>query len=242
MKQNHQHTAGDRTPYTYVVLFPSLNQLYYGVRYARNCHPSELGVDYKSSSRHVKRLLEIHNDAIFIVRKIFADIESATVWETRVLKRMNAARHNSFLNKHNNCLFPLDNRGSKNPMFGLPGTMLGRKHTQETLKKMRDTKLGNTWNAGKQNSETSKQKCREAQLGSKSHYFNGYYHTPLGRFESTRACASALKLDRRLFTTWCKHCDTIISKRSIAKSSWLKPEHVGKTYRELGFWFEPILP
>lgn len=228
----------DRTPYTYVIRFPSLNQLYYGVRYGANCHPSELGVGYKSSSNLVKHLLLEHPDALFEVRKIFKDVEKAKKWETRVLMRMNAAKHPAFLNKQNNWLYPPCNQGKQNPMYGLPGTMLGRKHSEETLKKMSEVKIGKTWNFGKHNTEESKQKCRESQLGSKSHWFKGYYHTPVGRFESKRLAANAM--GGVCVRGWCKQPDRIISAKNIAKSSWLQPHHLGLTFRQLGFWFEPI--
>ncbi len=231
------HTANDRTPYTYLIRFPSLNQLYYGVRYGANCHPSELGVGYKSSSNLVKHLLEQHSDAIFVVRKIFDDVDKAKRWETRVLTKMNAAKHPSFLNKQNNWLYPLGNQGKQNPMYGLPGTMLGRKHTTETIKKMSESKIGKTWNTGKHNTEESKQKCRDSQLGAKSHRFKGYYHTPHGIFESSRL-AAAQNLNHKRIQEWCLTPDKVVTKRHL-KCAFLNEQHLGKTFRELGFWFEP---
>lgn len=230
------HTAKDRTPYTYVIRFPTLNQLYYGVRYGANCHPSELGVGYRSSSNLVKHLLLENQDAVFEVRKVFDNIEKAKKWETRVLMRMNAAKHPSFLNKQNNWLYPPCNQGKQNPMYGLPGTMLGRKHTPETLKKMSEVKIGKTWNIGKSPSEEARRKSRESQLGAKSCWFKGWYHTPVGKFESKRLAAEALGV---CVQRWCKQPDKIISNGAIAKSSWLQPHHLGLTFRQLGFWFEP---
>jgi len=234
MQRNH--TAGDRTPYTYVVRFPSLNRLYYGVRYGANCHPSELGVGYKSSSTLVKHLLTENSDTIFKVRKIFNSVEKAKRWETRVLTRIDAAKHPAFLNKQNNWLYPPSNRGKQNPMYGLPGTMRGRKHSPETLKKMREAQIGKTWNTGKHNRPESNQKARESQLGEKSSKFKGWYHTPIGTFASKRLAAEAMGVCVR---HWCKHPDRIISKGAIAKSSWLQPGHLGLTFRELGFAFTP---
>lgn len=229
--------AHNRTPYTYVIRFPSLNQLYYGVRYGANCHPSELGVGYKSSSNLVKHLLLEHPNAIFEVRKIFNDAEKAKKWETRVLMRMNAAKHPAFLNKQNNWLYPPCNQGKQNPMYGLPGTMLGRKHSEETLKRMSEVKIGKTWNVGKSPSEAAKQKSRESQLGAKSHRFKGYYHTPYGVFESSRLAALP-NLNYKRIQEWCSAPDTIVTKRHL-QCLYLGEHHIGKTFRELGFWFEP---
>lgn len=230
------HTAVDRTPYTYVIRFPSLNQLYYGVRYGANCHPSELGVGYKSSSNLVKHLLIENPDAVFIVRKIFDDVDKAKQWETRVLTRINAAKHPAFLNKQNNWLYPPCNQGKQNPMFGLPGTMLGRKHSPETLNKMRKVKIRNTWNFGKHNSEESKRKCRESQIGSKSYWFKGFYHTPHGVFESSRLAALP-NLNYKRIQEWCNNPDKTITKQHL-KCLYLNEHHLGKTFRQIGFWFE----
>ncbi len=50
--------------------------------------------------------------------------------------------------------------GSKNHRYGKPGTFLGKKHSEETKEKLRQTSSGKTL------SEESKEKCRLASLGS----------------------------------------------------------------------------
>jgi len=232
-----RHTASDRTPYTYVIRFPELGVLYYGAQWGRGCHPDNLGVKYFSSSSRVKNLLK-HHKAIFEPRKTFYSVNDCRSYETRFLVRVNARKNKKLLNTHNNERQKyMDNAGCKNPAFGKPGTMLGRKHSEQTLKKMSEVKIGRTWNTGKHNTEESKQKCRESQLGAKSHWFKGYYHTPVGRFESKRLAANAM--GGVCVRGWCKQPDRIISAKNIAKSSWLQPHHLGLTFRQLGFWFEP---
>ena len=39
----------DRTPYTYLIGWSNLNKFYYGVRYGKGCHPSDLWVKYFGS-------------------------------------------------------------------------------------------------------------------------------------------------------------------------------------------------
>ena len=51
------HSAGDRTPYTYLIGWSKLNIWYYGVRFAKGCHPSDLWIKYFTSSRIVKRFV-----------------------------------------------------------------------------------------------------------------------------------------------------------------------------------------
>jgi hypothetical protein len=47
---NDTFTAGDRTPYTYLIVFKVTGQVYYGVKYSKFCNPKQLGVKYFSSS------------------------------------------------------------------------------------------------------------------------------------------------------------------------------------------------
>lgn len=230
-----QYTAGDRTPYTYLIRFPELNLYYYGAQWGRQCHPENLGKKYFSSSPKVKKLLQ-HHPAIFEPRKTFQTIEECQRFETRFLQKVNAKKNQHFINRHNNehSKF-MDNRGSKNPMFGLPGTMLNKKHRPETIQKQSAVKLKNTWNYGKHNSEKSKIKCRESQLGSKSNRFIGYYHTPWGVFESSRL-AEANGVSYKTVQFACNNTSHIIT--SIMKNKYLK-QFIGKTFQEIGFWFEP---
>lgn len=73
---------------------------YYGVRYAKNCKPSDLFTIYYTSSKHVKSFIESNGlPDIIEIRKIFNNIESARNWEHKVLKRMNAVCSHNWLNR-----------------------------------------------------------------------------------------------------------------------------------------------
>lgn len=78
------------TPYTYRIYCIPTNQYYYGVRYAKNCHPSDLFVSYFTSSVNVKTLIKEHgiNQFVTEIRKVFSDNESAINWESRVTKKV----------------------------------------------------------------------------------------------------------------------------------------------------------
>lgn len=45
------------TPYTYLVGWSQLNKFYYGVRFAKNCTPSDLFTTYFTSSSIVKQYI-----------------------------------------------------------------------------------------------------------------------------------------------------------------------------------------
>jgi hypothetical protein len=103
-------------PYTYLIGWTKLNVWYYGVRYAKDCHPSDLWVSYKTSSNYVKNVVRQHGDPDIVqVRKLFTDVNKARLWEETVLRRMNVINDDKWLNKTSNKSFePM--YGKDNPM------------------------------------------------------------------------------------------------------------------------------
>lgn len=96
------------TPYTYLIGWSSYNKWYYGVRYAKGCHPKDLWVTYFTSSRHVKQFRESHGEPDIIqIRKTFSNSPEALAWEEKVLKRMNVAYDGRWINMTQNRGFPL---------------------------------------------------------------------------------------------------------------------------------------
>lgn len=93
----------DRLPFTYIISHVNADVHYYGVRFCRGCHPSELGTKYFSSSKALQRRIKKYgiNQFKFQVRKTFESIEKALEWESRFLKKINAAESKKWLNMHN---------------------------------------------------------------------------------------------------------------------------------------------
>lgn len=90
-------------PYTYLIGWSTYNKWYYGVRFAKNCHPEELWVSYFTSSKHVKKFRKDYGEPDIIqVRKRFSDSVSARIHEEKVLVRMNVINEDKWLNKTNN--------------------------------------------------------------------------------------------------------------------------------------------
>lgn len=72
---------------------------YYGVRFAKGCHPSDLWVKYFTSSRHVKMFIKSNgNPDIIQIRKTFDSAAEARKYEEKVLKRMKVRHRKDFLN------------------------------------------------------------------------------------------------------------------------------------------------
>lgn len=102
-------------PFTYLIGWSNHGTYYYGVRYANECHPSDLWTVYYTSSKYVRMFREDHGDPDIIqIRKTFDNKESARLWESNVLRRLNAKDSNSWLNKSDTMAPPVM-YGNDNP-------------------------------------------------------------------------------------------------------------------------------
>lgn len=148
------HTAGDRTPYTYLIGWTSINKWYYGVRYRKKCHPSDLWVKYFTSSKYVKKIRDMYGEPDVVqVRKIFSNPEKAFLYEQRVLQRLDILNNDKWLNcaiggTHNNPgNHTTRSQIQKESASALAKTLYlkyggfsGRSHTKETLDLMKGPK------------------------------------------------------------------------------------------------------
>lgn len=106
-------------------------------------------------------------------------------------------------------------------------------HSKETLLKISINR------SGIPHTNESKQKISKALSGEKNYQFEGYYHTPYGIFK-TKTEASTDSISRDSISRWCKTPNKIITTHSYCKSPYLqslKESPLGKTFREIGFWF-----
>jgi hypothetical protein len=79
------------------------NIWYYGVRYAKKCHPDELWKSYFTSSKYVQLFREMNGDPDIVqIRKTFKDKDSARTYERKVLVRLNVVNEEKWLNKTDN--------------------------------------------------------------------------------------------------------------------------------------------
>ena len=130
--------------YTYLIGWSVHNKWYYGVRYAKGCHPEDLWVNYFTSSRHVQQARsEFGEPDVVTVRRVFGDEVSARIWEDKVLRRLAAPRSSKWLNRHHGGKF-----------FG------SYPKTPETRKKMSESRIA----LGIVMSAATKDKMRAAAL------------------------------------------------------------------------------
>ncbi len=123
-------------PYTYLVGWSTLNKWYYGVRFSKNCHPSDLWVNYFTSSNTVAKFRKKHGEPDVIeIRKIFTDVSSAIEWEAKVLKRLKIFEHQDvWLNKNIAGAIAPHTHGTK---------LKGRKRSPEAILKSAITRKTN---------------------------------------------------------------------------------------------------
>lgn len=92
----------DRTPYTYLIGWSQRDKYYYGVRYAKGCHPGDLFNTYFTSSKFVLRYVEQHgNPDIIQIRRCWKTPEKAIAAERRILESLDLAKNPRFLNVKN---------------------------------------------------------------------------------------------------------------------------------------------
>lgn len=92
----------DRIPYTYHLYHKPTDKHYYGSRFGKGCHPSDLWVKYFTSSPIIKNLIKTYGKDSFIVkvRKIFDCPIKCQKYENKVLKRLGVPYNKKWYNRH----------------------------------------------------------------------------------------------------------------------------------------------
>jgi NUMOD3 motif len=152
-------------PYTYLLKHIPSNNVYYGVRFAKNCSPNDLFVTYFTSSKEVKQLIKTDgvDSFIFEIRRTFTDIDKARLWESKVLKRMDVIHNPKFINKSNN----ISIRKNNNWWLGKKRGPKTQEHIDKCVAtyKARGRGLGNKHTAGRPLSENHKAAISQTTKG-----------------------------------------------------------------------------
>jgi hypothetical protein len=180
-------------PYTYRISWTKLNKHYYGVRYSKNCHPSDLWKSYFTSSKHVEKFRKEYGEPDIVeIRKIFDDANKAKIWENRVLIKLKVIENDCWLNKS----------------FGGDQHIL-RQHSSETKKKMSENnvskreymkKIISNRQSGKNNSFYGRKHSEESKK-IKSEKNKGYFWWTDGHTNiKSKTCPSGYRRGRT--TPW----------------------------------------
>lgn len=87
---NTIYSSKKSIPFTYRVTHINTGRWYYGIRYAKDCQPSDLWSTYFTSSKIIKNIIKLEgiNAFTFEIRKIFNCPEKAKKWENKVLRKI----------------------------------------------------------------------------------------------------------------------------------------------------------
>ena len=89
------------TPYTYLIGWSKYSKYYYGVRYAKNCAPSDLWVTYFTSSNIVQDMRVRYGEPDIVqVRRTFKERDAAILWEQKVLSKLDVLNNPLWLNQN----------------------------------------------------------------------------------------------------------------------------------------------
>lgn len=132
--------------YTYLLGWSKLNKFYYGVRFAKNCQPSDLFVTYFTSSKYVKEFIKNNgNPDIIQIRKTFESSDKARLWENRVLKKMQVIKDVRWLNKTDNLSISVECcKYEHTDEIKLKKSLshIGKKHSDKVKKKISESQKG----------------------------------------------------------------------------------------------------
>ena len=121
------------TPYTYKIEWSNTKMKYYGVRYAKNCHPSDLFVTYFTSSSYVTNYIKKHGlPDVIQVRRIFTKVDrvnEAREWECKVLRKLQVHKRTDYLNQSTGKGIP--------PLIGNLNPMRNPEHKKKFLEIVR---------------------------------------------------------------------------------------------------------
>lgn len=161
--------------YTYVINCPD-GRRYYGVRYSKNCKETDMWVTYFTSSKEIKRMIDLYGKESFSfeIRKTFDDPIKARLWESKVLRRLHVRSNNNWVNKNDNRSIP-PLYGDDNPSKRIEvREKISKSKTGKSRPDQSERLLNNhhmkTEKSRKKLSETKKEQFKNGQL---THFYKG---------------------------------------------------------------------
>ena len=260
--------------YTYKLVWstPYGNYFYYGVRSANKVPASEdLWKVYFTSSRIVPMFRSAFGDPEASITRQFDSTKEALDWETKVLTKLRASAHSQYVNQHNggpdfgNFGGPgrkhtLESREKMSMQRKGRGTMLGKRHSAETIERMSKSAMGQVVSPetrrklsliglspdnpsrGVPRTTEIRDKISKSKRGVNHPRYSGDYVTPWGVFSSPLEMSLEVVEGRDTLIRWCRDAEKAVNHQSLGKSHYLrslKECPIGKTYRALGFYFIP---
>ena len=168
MNSISKYMKNKHIPYTYLIGWSKQNKFYYGARYGKSCHPDDLWKTYFTSSKYVAEFRRKYGEPNIIqIRKTFNNADSAALWESTVLKRMDVIHSDKWINLNNG----IDRRG------------ICKGHSEGTKRKLSEA------NRGRRLSKIAKDKISKANKDRKlsDNHKNKLSKAATGRTQSIKA-------------------------------------------------------
>ncbi len=181
-------------PYTYMLKHIPSGMVYYGCRFAKNCHPSDFWNTYFTSSKYVKNLIQKYgkDSFVFQIRKTFENDNLCRLWESKVLRRLRVTkRQDIFINKSDNISISRESASKAiKGKFGIDCPAFGRKRP--------DVIMRNKLNSGENHYLKSD--------GKKSYFYGkkGDLHPNFGKTNIKASEQMKIKIE-------CPHCSRLIN-------------------------------
>jgi hypothetical protein len=226
-------------PYTYLIGWSAIDRWYYGVRYGKGCHPTDLWTKYFTSSKYVALLRETHGEPdIITIDETFSNALDAVTYEKKILTVMDVINSPIWINRNIGGVWArisgFTHSEKSKQLMAISST--GIRHTTETRKKM---SIAHT---GKPHPLTAKSRGLGVVTKMQNIYSNpkGFFITPWGKFVMARDAAQAAPeaVHEDSITGWCRRDNyNIIPPRT--KKIMLQA-YIGKTYNQAGFSYEKV--
>ena len=207
------------SPFTYYLYHIPTGNKYYGVKYSKNCKPTDLWTTYFSSSKRVKLLIEQYGIDSFRhqVRKTFASKDAAILWEKKVLRRLKVLQKKEWLNS--NVAGAISNDIH-------PKGMKGKRHSDVTKDKLSKHRRGISYDElyGSEKANEERAKRSEAHRGKIKEYLKGKSYEQIHGEEKAKELRNLKSRKRGKMSSFtkpakklCPHCNKLYDPGNLTR-------------------------
>lgn len=206
-------------PFTYYLYHIPTGNKYYGVKYSKNCKPTDLWSTYFSSSKKVKSLIEQYgkNSFKYEIRKTFTSKEAAILWEKKVLRRLKVLQKKEWLNSNVSgaISYHIHPRGMKD-----------KKHSDYTKNKLRVLRKGLSYEEiyGLEKANMERAKRSEAHKGKTKEYLKGKTYEQIHGKEKAKELRNMKSQKRGKVMSFtkpikqiCHHCNKLYDPGNLVR-------------------------
>jgi hypothetical protein len=219
-------------PFFYIIQHNTTKKYYAGSKYGNGADPKNFMIElgYTTSSNTILGIIEKESLAAFSIRKLKVFTSGDAVWayETKFLRKVNAAKNTNFYNMHNNDNRPVSYGSSEftqlmNDRYGVDNYA----STDECKEKRILTSLSTWGTSHPSQSEKYKQKKRDSggfqrQAEKVTKTTQAYWDKQSAETKSERTSKGLAKMNAHIE---CEHCGIKTNKGNIGRYHGDKCKH-----------------